>query len=1104
MSGDPVPASPAHRQIPIRTVKVELLRTGPAHNQLLSPLTPYLGICDGGEAGVVHVPFEHAAFLRRFEELRATDLAARSRSPVLRDLAVDIGRLLGAVPRLPGSLGGERGGPDTLVHLRLVLSASELALLPFELSKVPVGPAMVDEGWLSLQARAPVVITRRTRDASGSRVRWPSEPRILFVASDPVRDGIPFDEHRRVLLDAVGPYLRLADREPVLTERDGRPWRERYGDQLTILRDARFDDVVAECAAQRFTHVHLLAHGAEDTQAPERAYGLVLRGADGEDDDVVSGERLASAFASLADGSIHRPTVVTLATCDSGNVGSVLVPGASLAHALHQAGIALVVGSQFPLSMDGSCLLLRQLVPGLLAGEHPLPLLHRIRTELHGRWSTRFHDWACLVVYEALPDPMVLQGQLDDVRLAQAVRALNMSFGGLDRAVARGALADAEYRDRCGEVVRRMAALPLDGPYRLECQGWRGSANKRLAAAAFARAAAASGDADADAGRTHLATCCERLEDAFQDYTAAVAGFLRHQGAGTRKSASMHWVMGQQLCIAAVLGKPVRAGTWQAAELSARAFAEDATDAEERGYAMGSLVELWLLRAVDDALASATAGGDAGPVAAGATAAADQARTWARALVALARSREDRTVESTRRQLARYVDWWSDPAFEAAAEGWGGERRSSPGQRWQDLGVHRLAQELHRLLDMQGGPARPPADVGVTAAPPAPSPAPAANAPAAPPADAPSMLGGTARPRASGAFLRIEMLPARHGDCLWIEYGRGRRRSRVLVDCGTAGVWRSQLKPRIEALPPAQRRFELFVLSHVDDDHIGGGIELLEEAPALGLAFGDVWFNGWKHLAPLGFLGARQGEQFSQLIRRQKLPWNQAFGGVAAMLPPPGSPLPVHRLPGGLVLTLLSPDEGKLRRLAPVWKAEIAKLGKTPGSDDFLSGTARATDSTDVAALADEPFESDAAEANGSSIALLAEFEGRRVLLGADAHAPLLAAAIDRLLAERGLRRLEVDAFKLPHHGSRNNLSRELLQRVRCRDYLVSSNGHRFGHPDRQAVARVIRDGGPGARLHFNYRSGFNAVWADPALQARHGYTAVYPADGQEGLVVTL
>ncbi len=50
-------------QIQIRTVKIELLRTGPSHNQLLAPLTTWLGICDGAEVGVVDLPFEHQAFL---------------------------------------------------------------------------------------------------------------------------------------------------------------------------------------------------------------------------------------------------------------------------------------------------------------------------------------------------------------------------------------------------------------------------------------------------------------------------------------------------------------------------------------------------------------------------------------------------------------------------------------------------------------------------------------------------------------------------------------------------------------------------------------------------------------------------------------------------------------------------------------------------------------------------------------------------------------------------------------------------------------------------------------------------------------------------------
>ena len=56
----------------IRTVPVEFLRSGPRHNQLLSPLTPYLAVCADSPAGIVNVPYEQAVFERRRDELRYT------------------------------------------------------------------------------------------------------------------------------------------------------------------------------------------------------------------------------------------------------------------------------------------------------------------------------------------------------------------------------------------------------------------------------------------------------------------------------------------------------------------------------------------------------------------------------------------------------------------------------------------------------------------------------------------------------------------------------------------------------------------------------------------------------------------------------------------------------------------------------------------------------------------------------------------------------------------------------------------------------------------------------------------------------------------------
>ena len=78
------------------------------------------------------------------------------------------------------------------------------------------------------------------------------------------------------------------------------------------------------------------------------------------------------------------------------------------------------------------------------------------------------------------------------------------------------------------------------------------------------------------------------------------------------------------------------------------------------------------------------------------------------------------------------------------------------------------------------------------------------------------------------------------------------------------------------------------------------------------------------------------------------------------------------------------------------------------------------------------------------------------------------------------------------------------MGQIDCSNYLISSNGKVFKHPDRQAIARAIYFGGGSPRLYFNYRTSINEVWGRPDLQEKYGYTAVYPEPGKEGLLVAL
>lgn len=164
--------------------------------------------------------------------------------------------------------------------------------------------------------------------------------------------------------------------------------------------------------------------------------------------------------------------------------------------------------------------------------------------------------------------------------------------------------------------------------------------------------------------------------------------------------------------------------------------------------------------------------------------------------------------------------------------------------------------------------------------------------------------------------------------------------------------------------------------------------------------------------------------------------------------------------------------------------------------------------SINVEALANSKFVGDKSVVNASSIAFLAELRGRAVLVGGDARPDVLQESIASLLSRRGTSRLRLDAFVVPHAGSKSNLSRELLALLDCDRYLFSTDGRAFNHPHRETVARIITYGRTSSErqptLVFNYRSPANNIWADPELQQRYGYVAVYPESGTAGVKVQL
>ena len=357
-------------------------------------------------------------------------------------------------------------------------------------------------------------------------------------------------------------------------------------------------------------------------------------------------------------------------------------------------------------------------------------------------------------------------------------------------------------------------------------------------------------------------------------------------------------------------------------------------------------------------------------------------------------------------------------------------------------------------------------------------------------------------------MLHIEMLPAAHGDAIWVEYGSTARPYRILIDGGPINTY-DAVHRRLKTAAADNRRVDLFVITHIDTDHIDGAVVLLRDE-SLALDFGDIWFNAWDQIAPDptgDTFGPEQGEFVAALVQRQQRSWNRAFGGRAAVIPDAG-PLPVVALPGGASITLLSPGDRQLRRLRRNWESVITDAGWTPG--DATASLARLAARREYQpalrreTFAAEAFGTDNAVANGSTIAFIFEFEGVSCLFAGDAFPDVLADGLGRYAEAHQLTgRVPLDVLKVPHHGSVKNWSSAVHQRLTAEHFLISTNGARFKHPDAQTIDLILAEE-PRERisLWFNYRSPTTEPWANPPMATRR-FTSTYARPG-ESLVVQL
>lgn len=340
----------------------------------------------------------------------------------------------------------------------------------------------------------------------------------------------------------------------------------------------------------------------------------------------------------------------------------------------------------------------------------------------------------------------------------------------------------------------------------------------------------------------------------------------------------------------------------------------------------------------------------------------------------------------------------------------------------------------------------------------------------------------------------LQALPVRCGDCFYvfISDAESEQQTRLLIDTGYANTSHRTIIPIIRELINQQKKIQLLIATHTDQDHIGGLKPLLA-------SFGTDWFEkAWFNHSPNPLIETDQSGESSikaGIAIRDRL----QHAGLLDNEPI----LTGHREAiGPVTLTILSPDEDQFARFIDKWREEevTSHLESPISRNEPDYGQS-------IETLIDRAFQPDNSWSNRSSIAVLLTLSDTRILFSADAHPDVLLESI-RQLGYGPANPMPLQLMQVPHHASRGNTNSALMNVIHCQHFLISANAanhHQFPH--KEALSRIVwschrRSPGETIHFYFTYPDVAQLTLFTPQECQRYKIVIHLPAPEQKGITL--
>jgi beta-lactamase superfamily II metal-dependent hydrolase len=328
-------------------------------------------------------------------------------------------------------------------------------------------------------------------------------------------------------------------------------------------------------------------------------------------------------------------------------------------------------------------------------------------------------------------------------------------------------------------------------------------------------------------------------------------------------------------------------------------------------------------------------------------------------------------------------------------------------------------------------------------------------------------------------------MPAEHGDSILIIYGK--EHTKILIDTGTG---RAYVKGELKKEFNQTDFFDLLILTHVDEDHIGGILKYFNDDGRKEGILRDVWFNASKTLSKFENsthnknseisiieksdikMSVKQGVTLEKKLEEESLWQNRLIST--------GDQYTINNAK----INILSPEFDDLKKMQPLWEIEI-------DNDTLMSG--KIDYHLSFQEILDTEFKETGSIQNKTSIAFLFEYFDYKLLFLGDAFPSVVERQI-RVLGYNESNKLNINFFKISHHGSKNATSPDLLKIIECSNFIISSNGKK-GIPNKECLVRIIISQKSNVNLFFNYKNDLTQSIFTEEEQKQYNFNIIYLED---------